>query len=72
VVEAMGEPEIPEDSILGPNPKSYLKAIQSLQENGYDHVYINQVGPDQEGFLKFFKTELLPLLQKEDMVTETV
>ena len=69
-VEAMGEPKIPEDLILGPNPNSYLKAIKSLQENGYDHVYIHQVGPDQEGFLKFFKTELLPLLEKEEVVKE--
>jgi G6PDH family F420-dependent oxidoreductase len=69
-VEAMGEPKIPEDSILGPNPSPYLKAIRSLQENGYDHVYIHQVGPDQEGFLKFFKTELLPLLEKEELVKE--
>lgn len=71
-VEAMGEPKIPEDSILGPNPNSYLRAIRSLQENSYDHVYIHQVGPDQEGFLKFFKTELLPLLEKEDVVQEAV
>ncbi len=71
-VKAMGEPKIPEDSILGPNPNSYLKAIKSLQENGYDHVYIHQVGPDQEGFLKFFKTELLPLLEKEELVNEAV
>jgi coenzyme F420-dependent glucose-6-phosphate dehydrogenase len=71
-VEAMGEPKIPEDSILGPNPNSYLKAIKSLQENGYDHIYIHQVGPDQEGFLKFFKTELLPLLEKEELVKEAV
>ena len=70
-VEAMGEPKIPEDSILGPNPTPYLKAIKSLQENGYDHVSIHQVGPDQEGFLKFFKTELLPLLEKEELVQET-
>ena len=72
VVEAMGKPKIPEDTILGPNPTSYLKAIQSLQENGYDHIYIHQVGPDQEGFLKFFKSELLPLMEKEDLVKESV
>jgi len=70
-VEAMGDPQIPTDSILGPNPSAYLKAIKSLQENGYDHVYIHQVGPNQEGFLKFFKTELLPLLEKEEVAAET-
>jgi len=72
VVEAMGEPKIPEDTILGPNPTPYLKAIQSLRENGFDHVYLHQIGPDQEGFLKFFKSELLPLLEKEDLVKESV
>jgi G6PDH family F420-dependent oxidoreductase len=70
VVEAMGEPKIPEDTVLGPNPNLYLKAIQTLQENGFDHIYLHQIGPDQEGFLKFFKSELYPLLEKEDLVKE--
>lgn len=72
VVDAMGEPKIPEDTILGPNPNSYLKAIQTLQENGYDHIYLHQIGPDQEGFFKFFKNELIPLLEKEELVQETI
>ncbi|HLO17195.1 MAG TPA: TIGR03557 family F420-dependent LLM class oxidoreductase [Anaerolineales bacterium] len=71
VVEAMGEPKIPEDSILGPNPNPCLKAIQSLQDDGFDHIYLHQIGPEQEGFLKFFKTDLLPLLEKEDLVKES-
>jgi len=70
VVDAMGEPKIPEDTILGPDPDPYLQAIRSMQENGYDHVYIHQVGPDQEGFLKFFEGELLPLLESENLVKE--
>jgi len=72
VVDAMGEPTIPEDTVLGPNPTSYLKAIQTLQENGYDHIYLHQIGPDQEGFFKFFKNELIPLLEKEELVQETI
>jgi coenzyme F420-dependent glucose-6-phosphate dehydrogenase len=72
VVEAMGEPKIPEDTILGPNPNPYLKAIQALQENGYDYIYLHQIGPDQEGFFKFFKNELMPLLEKEELVQETI
>ena len=73
VVEAMSEePIIPEDTILGPNSKAYLKAIQTMTENGFDHVYLHQIGPDQEGFLKFFKGELLPLLEKEELVGETL
>src|SRR5687768_11019334 len=72
VVEAMGEPKIPDDTILGPNPNLYLKAIQTLQENGFDHIYLHQIGPDQEGFFKFFKNELMPLLEKEELVQETI
>jgi len=70
-VEAMGEPVIPDDSILGPDSAPYIRAIQSLQENGYDHVYIHQIGPDQKGFFNFFKKELFPALEKEDLVKET-
>jgi G6PDH family F420-dependent oxidoreductase len=69
-VEAMGKVEIPEDSVFGPKPEPYIEAIQSLQENGFDHIYIHQVGPDQEGFLDFFKSTLLPLLEEENVVRE--
>lgn len=69
-VEAMGKIEIPEDSIYGPKPEPYLKAIQSLQENGFDHIYLHQVGQDQEGFLDFFKSSLLPQLEEESLIKQ--
>jgi coenzyme F420-dependent glucose-6-phosphate dehydrogenase len=71
VVDAMGEPKIPEDLVLGPDPSLYLKGIQSMQENGFDHIYLHQIGPEQEGFLNFFKSDLLPLLEKEDLIQES-
>ena len=67
-VEAMGKIEIPEDSVFGPKPEPYIEALQSLQENGFDHIYIHQVGPDQEGFLEFFSSTLLPKLEEEKLV----
>jgi coenzyme F420-dependent glucose-6-phosphate dehydrogenase len=70
-VELMGEPEIPEDAILGPDPEPYLRALRSLQDNGYDNIYIHQVGPDQKGFLKFFQSSLLPLLEEESLVKDS-
>jgi hypothetical protein len=30
---------------------------------GYDHVYLHQIGPDQEGFLRFAERELMPALK---------
>ncbi len=32
----------------------------TLQEQGKQHVYIHQVGPDQEGFFHFYQREVLP------------
>ncbi|MCA1691669.1 MAG: TIGR03557 family F420-dependent LLM class oxidoreductase [Actinobacteria bacterium] len=29
-------------------------------EAGYDHVYVHQVGPDQEGFFRFYEREVMP------------
>jgi G6PDH family F420-dependent oxidoreductase len=72
VVDAMGDPKIPQSAVLGPDPAPYLKAIQKLQDDGFDHIYIHQIGPEQEGFLNFFKSELLPLLEKEALVAEQV
>lgn len=70
-VELMGKPEIPEDAILGPDPEPYLQALQSLEEDGYDHIYIHQVGPDQEGFLQFFQNRVLPALAEKNLVRES-
>lgn len=27
---------------------------------GFEQVYVHQVGPDQEGFFKFYQREILP------------
>jgi G6PDH family F420-dependent oxidoreductase len=72
VVDAMGDPKIPESAVLGPDPAPYLKAIQKLQEHGFDHIYIHQIGPEQDGFLRFARKELFPLLEKEALVREAV
>ena len=71
-VKLMDEPEIPEDSILGPKLDPYMQAIRTMQENGFSHVYLHQVGPDQEGFLDFFKNKLLPALEHEGLVENPV
>jgi G6PDH family F420-dependent oxidoreductase len=54
------EEQIGEAVVCGPDPKRHLEAIQEYVDAGYDHVYIHQVGPDQEGFIEFAKREILP------------
>ena len=44
----------------GPDPDQHLKEIQKFVDAGYDHVWIHQIGPDQEGFFDFYEKEILP------------
>jgi hypothetical protein len=47
----------------GPDPEPYLESIRQYEEVGYDEIYIHQIGPDQEGFFRFFEKEILPSLR---------
>ena len=55
VTEEMVAKEIP----CGPDPEPIVASIRTYLDAGYDHVYLHQVGPDQEGFLEFAERELL-------------
>ena len=46
----------------GPDPEPYVERLQEYADAGYDEVYIHNIGPDQEGFLRFFADEVLPEL----------
>jgi coenzyme F420-dependent glucose-6-phosphate dehydrogenase len=48
--------------VLGNDPDEYVQEIQSYGRAGYTHVYVHQIGPEQEAFLKFAKSELFPRL----------
>jgi hypothetical protein len=40
-----------------------LLVLQKFIDGGFDHVYIHQVGPDQEGFFRFYQRHILPEFQ---------
>lgn len=46
--------------VCSPDPGPHLEAIEEFVAAGYTHVYLHQVGPDQEGFLRFCEHQLLP------------
>ena len=57
----MVEPDdLAETMPLGPDPERYLEQITAFEDAGFDHVYIHQVGNDQEGFMRFARRELMP------------
>jgi G6PDH family F420-dependent oxidoreductase len=49
--ELVTEDDIAENIVCGPDPERHISAIQEYIDAGYDHVYVHQVGPDQDGFL---------------------
>jgi G6PDH family F420-dependent oxidoreductase len=58
--ETLDEEDIAESIVCGPDPERHRAAIQKYADAGYDHVYVHQIGPDQEGFLQFYEREVLP------------
>jgi G6PDH family F420-dependent oxidoreductase len=45
---------------FGPEPGPYLERMEAFADAGFDELYIQQIGPDQQGFLSFFERELRP------------
>ncbi|HET9732747.1 MAG TPA: TIGR03557 family F420-dependent LLM class oxidoreductase [Acidimicrobiales bacterium] len=56
VTEEMVTSAIP----CGPDPERHVEAIRSYIDAGCDEIYISQIGDDQEGFMKFFTSEVRP------------
>jgi G6PDH family F420-dependent oxidoreductase len=46
----------------GPDLQGIVDAVQEYVDAGFDRVYVNQVGPDQEDFFRFYEKELGPAL----------
>jgi G6PDH family F420-dependent oxidoreductase len=54
------EEDVAESIVCGPDPERHREKIQQALDAGYSHVYVHQVGPDQEGFFRFYQREILP------------
>src|SRR6185295_718703 len=56
------EEDIATKVVCGPDPERHVAAIQEYLDLGYEHVYVHQIGADQEGFFRFYQREVLPRL----------
>ena len=62
----MVSPEDLEETVAcGPEPERHLEMIKRFEDAGYTHVYVHQIGPDQEGFLRFYRDEILPSFETD-------
>src|SRR4051794_34088564 len=65
LAQSVTEDQIAEQVACGPDPEVHLGKIQPYLDAGFDHIYLHQVGPDQDGFFRFAERELLPRLRSE-------
>ena len=42
----------------GPDPERYVAAFREFVDAGFDEVAVTQIGPDQDGFFRFYEREL--------------
>jgi G6PDH family F420-dependent oxidoreductase len=58
--ELVRREDIEKATVLGPDPEPWREKIAEFEQAGFTHVYIHQIGRDQEGFIEFAQRELLP------------
>jgi G6PDH family F420-dependent oxidoreductase len=51
----------------GPEVEPYLELLRSYEKAGYNVVCLHQIGPDQEGWIRFWTKELEPAWAQEAM-----
>jgi G6PDH family F420-dependent oxidoreductase len=56
--------DVAEQVVCGADAEAHLAKINEFAEAGFDHVYVHQVGPDQEGFIDFYASEIIPAVSE--------
>jgi coenzyme F420-dependent glucose-6-phosphate dehydrogenase len=62
LAEMVTEDDVAESVVCGPDAERYLDRIREYEQAGVTHVYVHQIGPDQDGFLRFCREKILPRL----------
>lgn len=64
IAELVDEKAATNNAVVGPDPEPYAAELQKVIEMGYDHIAVHQVGPDQDGFIRFMEREVLPQVRR--------
>jgi coenzyme F420-dependent glucose-6-phosphate dehydrogenase len=59
VTEADATASVP----CGPAVEPVVESAAAFVDAGYDHLYVHQIGPDQDGFFRFWEESLRPALR---------
>jgi G6PDH family F420-dependent oxidoreductase len=47
----------------GPDVDKHVEAIKAYAQAGFDELYVNQIGPDQDAFFEAYRERVLPALR---------
>jgi coenzyme F420-dependent glucose-6-phosphate dehydrogenase len=62
--EAIEPADLRETATLGTDPKPYIQKLNELQQMGFTHVFLHQVGADQDAFFAFASDALVPAVRE--------
>lgn len=52
-----------EEIVCGPGVERHVAALQAYADAGFDELYVNQIGPDQDRFFAAYAEHVLPRLR---------
>ncbi len=61
--ELVTEEMLAADTPCGPDIDAHLEMIRAYERAGFDELYVNQIGPEQEAFFKAYRERVLPELR---------
>jgi G6PDH family F420-dependent oxidoreductase len=70
--ELVSAEQASEDVPCGPDPARQLEAIQAYADAGFDELYIQQIGDQQERFFELYANEILPRFNDSKSATSVL
>lgn len=58
--ELVSEEMLAQSMPCGPDVERHVKTIRAYADAGFDELYINQIGPDQDAFFEAYRDRVLP------------
>jgi len=62
VAQLVRPEDVAESVVCGHDPDDHLEQIRAYEQAGFTHVFVHQIGAEQDAFLRFYADEILPEL----------
>ena len=69
VCQLVTEDQATENVPCGPDLDQHIAAIRAYEDAGFDELYIQQIGPNQDEFFRAYREHVLPQFQGDRQVT---